>query len=469
MSSKTTPDFAYQHFLADQGRKLQELSAATGRLHVTPDPRMELPNSWLVAFDCRTLTRSAGGSIEVTEGCAVHVVLPSDYLARVDTLEVLRWVGPTNPFHPNIHPEQPVLCVGYLYPAMSLVELIFQVYSVVTWQNVTLVESDALNQDACVWARSNRDRFPVDPRPLRASRLKASVRAAEGESMKAIAQALERHTDGVTFARGDAWECTLQNGVPFPCSVRVDGDWLVLTSAPPRLLVLETAWSALETNDRVDGEGPAPAGIVLDGSGAQRLRFDVHLPSLDPAALDRRVGAACDGLTRTLAGNAERDPATPDPAEAAEAVAERVVEAGWPVECRDESVYVNLPGSRRSHRATCVGRADGGISATVELVDRPVTSPLCREALAVHMLAAAGAVRLVHAAAMTDGDHLRSRFAVRLPAEATAMEIEHGLGALAVACDQCGTDCTPLASDAWLAERYLLARGRAVPVDRARP
>jgi hypothetical protein len=39
-------------------------------------------------------------------------------------------------------------------------------------------EDDALNHVACVWARANQSRFPIDPRPLRrrAARFNVSAR-----------------------------------------------------------------------------------------------------------------------------------------------------------------------------------------------------------------------------------------------------------------------------------------------------
>ena len=72
----------------------------------------------------------------------------------------------------------PVVCVGRLSPGTELVDLLFQLFEMITWRKVTMREDDALNATACVWARSHRDRFPVDTRPLK--RHAGRIRVMEG-------------------------------------------------------------------------------------------------------------------------------------------------------------------------------------------------------------------------------------------------------------------------------------------------
>jgi hypothetical protein len=50
---------------------------------------------------------------------------------------------------------------------MSLVDLLFQCFEVITYQKVTMREDDALNHAACAWAREHQQRFPIDRRPLK--------------------------------------------------------------------------------------------------------------------------------------------------------------------------------------------------------------------------------------------------------------------------------------------------------------
>ena len=37
----------------------------------------------------------------------------------------------------------------------------------ISYENVTMREDDALNRPVCAWARRNRERFPIDSRPIK--------------------------------------------------------------------------------------------------------------------------------------------------------------------------------------------------------------------------------------------------------------------------------------------------------------
>ena len=60
-----------------------------------------------------------------------------------------------------------MICVGRLYPGTRLLDIIYQLYEIITYQKVTMREDDALTPDACVWSRQNQHCFPIDDRPLR--------------------------------------------------------------------------------------------------------------------------------------------------------------------------------------------------------------------------------------------------------------------------------------------------------------
>ena len=78
---------------------------------------------------------------------------------------IVSLLSPGNLYHPNVAP--PFICIGRIVPCTSLCELIYQVYEVLTFAKVTPLENDALNRDACQWARRSMQRFPLDARPLR--------------------------------------------------------------------------------------------------------------------------------------------------------------------------------------------------------------------------------------------------------------------------------------------------------------
>ena len=89
------------------------------------------------------------------------------YLRAADPCRVLTWLWPRNVFHPNISDRAPFICVGHLVPGTSLVDILYQCFEIITYHKVTMREDDALNKDACAWARQNQHRFPIDPRPLK--------------------------------------------------------------------------------------------------------------------------------------------------------------------------------------------------------------------------------------------------------------------------------------------------------------
>ena len=143
------------------------LAAALDRADFSATPGDEIPSRYLVRFHCKGLVRDGGGAVLEADRFDVGVWFPSDYLRRAAPPQVLTWLGPRNVFHPNISDQAPFICVGHLSPGTPLVDLIYQCFEIITYNKVTMREDDALNKDACAWARHNLHRFPVDSRPLK--------------------------------------------------------------------------------------------------------------------------------------------------------------------------------------------------------------------------------------------------------------------------------------------------------------
>ena len=120
---------------------------------------------YLARFHCRGLVRAADGSIIEAEGFDVGIWLSDDYLMEIEPLRIATWLGPPNVFHPQIRP--PFMCLGHLMLGTPLVEILTQIWSVITYRKVTVREDDALNPAACAWARHNLHRFPIDKRLLK--------------------------------------------------------------------------------------------------------------------------------------------------------------------------------------------------------------------------------------------------------------------------------------------------------------
>jgi hypothetical protein len=92
-------------------------------------------------------------------------------------------------FHPNISDKLPFICVGKLAPNTPLVDILYQCFEIITYNKVTMREDDALNMQACVWARENQHRFPIDRRPLKRRTLDLNVQQTDGSGISGELQA----------------------------------------------------------------------------------------------------------------------------------------------------------------------------------------------------------------------------------------------------------------------------------------
>ena len=156
-------------FLDSQYAQGLELAAASDLLELVPIGPAPVQR-YIARLGCRGLVRTDRGEIEESVGCVVGIHFPEDYLRRVQPLEIVRWIAPENVFHPNcaLAPNGvPVVCVGKIPPGTPLVALIEAAAEIFSWQKVLPAESDALDAEACQWARRHPERLPVDDRPLR--------------------------------------------------------------------------------------------------------------------------------------------------------------------------------------------------------------------------------------------------------------------------------------------------------------
>ena len=125
----------------------------------------ELPQRYVAEFRCRGLVRATSGAIVEAERFVVGISFADQYLRVVDPIDVLTWLAPRTVFHPNI--RDPFLCVGPIAPGTALVDLLYRCFELISYQRVTMREDDALDKEACVWARNHRHLLPVDARPLK--------------------------------------------------------------------------------------------------------------------------------------------------------------------------------------------------------------------------------------------------------------------------------------------------------------
>jgi ubiquitin-protein ligase len=166
-------DPIYENFLEQQREEGMVLSRSSDLLdlHIAP----AAPPHFVAEFRCTGLRRNGSGDIQEANEFAVGIWFPSDYLRRADTFEMLR-VFTSGLWHPNVSAELPLICVGRLAPGTPLVDILYQIYDMLTYQKFNPRENDALNKAACAWARQNQHRFPIDRRPLKRARLDLEVK-----------------------------------------------------------------------------------------------------------------------------------------------------------------------------------------------------------------------------------------------------------------------------------------------------
>jgi hypothetical protein len=122
------------------------------------------PQLFIAEFDCRGLRGKPADGLQVANQWRVGIGFPNDYLRRANFLHVIQLLSPLDAWHPNV--RGPALCVGRMTPGTPLVDILYQVLEIITYRRYTPREDDALNRQACAWARANQARFPLDDRPL---------------------------------------------------------------------------------------------------------------------------------------------------------------------------------------------------------------------------------------------------------------------------------------------------------------
>jgi hypothetical protein len=154
-------DRVFQAFLEREqaaGLALAEASDILTLAPIGPSPA----NRYMAEFHCTGLVYE-DGEIKTCDRFLVGIVFPEDYLRRPDSRALVTLLAPQEAWHPNV--RFPVICPGMMPAGTGLVDLLFQCYEILVYEELGL--TDPLNEAACRWARSNMDRFPLDRRPLK--------------------------------------------------------------------------------------------------------------------------------------------------------------------------------------------------------------------------------------------------------------------------------------------------------------
>lgn len=127
---------------------------------------------YIARFQAKGLVTTEEGQVEEADGCIIGIWIPDDYLRHVEPAQILTYMGPLHPWHPNIQP--PFICL-HLVPGMPLVDLLHACLEIWTW-TLYSTGDEGLNHAASQWARhQDPSRFPLDRRPLKRRRLSIPV------------------------------------------------------------------------------------------------------------------------------------------------------------------------------------------------------------------------------------------------------------------------------------------------------
>jgi len=158
-------DPVLEKFLERQLQIGQQLSQDSTLLDLMP-AQQALPSQYLAHFKCQGLVLTKDDQVVEADSFLVRIRFPRTYL-QIPNQRIVSWMGPRNVFHPNLFGPAEQMCIGDIPVGTPLDFLLEQCFRVITYQKLTMREDDALDARACVWARRNQHRFPIDPRPLR--------------------------------------------------------------------------------------------------------------------------------------------------------------------------------------------------------------------------------------------------------------------------------------------------------------
>jgi hypothetical protein len=169
----------FQAFLHNMFAEARALAEKSDVLRLTPLPPFP-PCGYICEFDVAHLCRQAEGVVTIQPGPVVAAVLfPEDYLHSTDPrlyLKVASVLEPRNLVHPNIRGG--VVCLGSAFmPGTPITALLWELYDIVSGQNVTLDERNAMNPEACRLLRAQPELLAqLQPKPFLRRRHKLQIK-----------------------------------------------------------------------------------------------------------------------------------------------------------------------------------------------------------------------------------------------------------------------------------------------------
>jgi hypothetical protein len=244
----------------------------------------------------------------------------------------------------------------------------------------------------------------------------------------------------------------------------VEEDWLRIETeldAADRAAPLadpDRTWALLRWNRELEG------GAKFVRHGREGIALWSELALEGPPSVGRRIALACRGLQEGV-HRLKNGGAAPAPAvrtvPCAPAIRELCRAAGWPCqEAQAGAPRVQLEVADGSYFAAIAGQEAGRLRMAAELCrwETGLISASSRWAVALLLLAASGAVRMVRAVVEEEGDMAVARAEFVAPRSVTKADIGHALAGLSVFCGLCGKEVVLLQEEE-VAEAYLALSG----------
>ena len=274
----------------------------------------------------------------------------------------------------------------------------------------------------------------------------------------AVREAFEACSLAVTEIEHRRWQLYL--GEEMPITARIADDWLLLEGpyADDETLRCSSFWGLLQCNAALSGG----AKFALGGR-EPFLQIRAEIPLIEKVELRGRIRQACVGFGTAwsrvhgqlngMAGNETDEPN--DIAEPAGDLARLCLETGWPcVGHSTGSMKIALETPNEFYQASIEQRSCQ-IAVHVEIAAGESISPLCRQSLAVFLLASSGHLRMARPTVVVASGCFVARLGVAFDGLPSVPELCHALSALSMGCRLAGREAAALQQDEELAQQYL--------------
>jgi len=158
-------DTVYRQFLKHSHKAAVDVAKESDVLDIYPVWPYP-PRQFLYEFHLPYLRCGVEGTVEVASGPIIGVLnFPESYLRSTDAYLSLKVVSmkTLDLLHPNVRGS--VVCLGTAFrPGTSIEALLWSLWEILTYQNATLDERNAMNAEACKLLRGSPETLTQLPR-----------------------------------------------------------------------------------------------------------------------------------------------------------------------------------------------------------------------------------------------------------------------------------------------------------------